>query len=575
MADLTGHTLGRYKVTGKLGEGGMATVYQAYDTRLDADVAVKVIHTENISRGGMDHAMKRFEREAKTLAKLTHPNIVKVIDYGQYQGQPYLVMTYLVGGTLKDRLGQPMPWRTAARLLTPIARALEYAHQQGMIHRDVKPSNILITGSGEPMLTDFGIAKIINEEAGMELTGTNATMGTPEYMAPEQVTSKNIDHRADIYSLGVVFYEMVTGGRPFKADTPMGVLLKQASEPIPMPGIFVKDLPTEVEKVLLKALAKKADDRYDNAGAFAEALEQLTSGGPPTGPIPPMAATSSKPAVPVQPTMYEDLSQTFLAPPVLPDVSRQAYPIPDAIPTRRPAGRSKTRYILGALLGVVLLGLCLLGGGVLYATDGFGVFTAPTIAAPTPTVTPIPFLSGDPKAWIPGTLLIPPEMEIVKEGTNTNEEVAANYDNPAEWLTYLNEIGRETGYFISYRNRAGCSLSSGLTYISLNPIRMRDLSASLVYINQILLDAQKKAGRSLRWVDGIGERAFIEEWTYQDTCDPKHTHHAITIRFARYNGLVGVSVYVLSDQMTREHLYSLAANYAQLIDNHMIFLAMP
>jgi serine/threonine protein kinase len=218
MSNLIGQSLGRYHILEQLGMGGMATVYKAYDTRLETDVAVKVIRTENLSKGVLDRALKRFEREAKVLARLTHPNIVKVTDYGEYQGQPYLVMPYLVGGTLKDKMGHPMPWRTVARLLTPIARALEYAHHEGMIHRDVKPSNILITGSDEPMLTDFGIAKIIDEETIVELTGTNTTMGTPEYMAPEQVTSKYVDQRADIYSLGVVFYEMVTGRRPFQAS---------------------------------------------------------------------------------------------------------------------------------------------------------------------------------------------------------------------------------------------------------------------------------------------------------------------------------------------------------------------
>ena len=254
----------------------MATVFKAYDTRLETDVAVKVIRTENLPQSGVERALKRFEREAKALARLTHPNIVPIIDYGEHAGSPYLVMKYLPGGTLKQMLkGRPMPWQEAAHLLIPVARALDYAHRQGMIHRDVKPSNILITEDGEPMLTDFGIAKIVDDEATMDLTGTSATVGTPEYMAPEQVISKTVDHRADIYALGIVFYEMLTGRRPFEADTPLAVLFKQASEPLPRPRQFAPDLPEAVEKVLFKALSKKPEDRYQSMGEFTVALERL------------------------------------------------------------------------------------------------------------------------------------------------------------------------------------------------------------------------------------------------------------------------------------------------------------
>ena len=279
MNNLIGQSLGRYHILEQLGEGGMATVYKAYDTRLETDVAVKVIRTEALPQNAVERALKRFEREAKALARLTHPNIVKVTDYGEFEGKPYIVMEYLPSGTLKSKLrGKPMPWQEAARLLIPIGRALDFAHRQGMIHRDVKPSNILITADGEPMLTDFGIAKMLDLEETMDLTGTNAAVGTPEYMAPEQATSKSVDARADIYALGVVFYEMVTGRKPYTADTPMAVIIKQASEPLPRPRTFVPDLPQTVENVLLKALAKKPEDRYQNMAEMVVALENLLTG---------------------------------------------------------------------------------------------------------------------------------------------------------------------------------------------------------------------------------------------------------------------------------------------------------
>jgi len=248
MTNLIGKSLGRYHILEQLGEGGMAIVYKAYDTRLERDVAVKVIRTEKLTIESMTRSLKRFEREAKSLAKLTHPNIVPITDYGEHDDKPYLVMPHLPGGTLKKLLkGKPMPWENAVRLLIPIARALHYAHQQGIIHRDVKPSNILITQSGEPMLTDFGIAKILlaNEETA-DLTGTGMGVGTPEYMSPEQFQGKGVDVRADIYSLGVVLYEMVTGRKPYQADTPAAVLIKQATDPLPRPKGFIHDLPDSV-----------------------------------------------------------------------------------------------------------------------------------------------------------------------------------------------------------------------------------------------------------------------------------------------------------------------------------------
>ena len=275
MSDLIGQSLGRYHILEQLGEGGMAVVYKAYDTRLETDVAVKVIRVENLTLGTMERALKRFEREAKALAKLNHPNIVNVTDYGEYEGKPYLVMPYFPGGTLKQKLGKPIPWQEAIQTLLPIAEALDYAHSQKMVHRDVKPANILLTERGQPMLTDFGIAKVLDVEETMDLTGTSAAVGTPEYMAPEQATAKIADHRADIYALGIVLYEMITGRKPYSADTPMAVLIMHARDPLPRPSKFVSGIPNAVEKVLIKALAKSPDDRYQNMAEMVIALEGL------------------------------------------------------------------------------------------------------------------------------------------------------------------------------------------------------------------------------------------------------------------------------------------------------------
>ena len=277
MSKLIGQNLGRYQILELIGEGGMATVYKAHDTHLEREVAIKVIRREAFPPDQLNMILKRFEREAKSLGGLSHPNIVGVIDYGEYEGAPYLVMVYLPGGTLKDRLGKPIHWRDAVRLLIPIARALEYTHEHNIINRDVKPSNILMTEKGQPMLTDFGLVKIFEDKASTNLTASGAGLGTPDYMAPEQWTGE-ATAQSDLYSLGVVLYEMITGHRPYTSDTPAGVLLKQVNEPLPLPKQYVPDLPQNVEAVLLKVLARKPEDRYPDMRSFTDELQNLLDG---------------------------------------------------------------------------------------------------------------------------------------------------------------------------------------------------------------------------------------------------------------------------------------------------------
>jgi len=273
--DFLGKSLGRYHVLEKLGQGGMAAVYKAFDTTLERYVAVKVIlpYAEY-----SDQFLARFNREALTLANLTHPNILKIFDYGEYENHPYLVMEYIANGTLKDWLtGNPISWQRSAQLLSHVARALDAAHAQGVIHRDVKPANILMANGKDPLLADFGIAKLIegNQEA-TKLTGTGVGIGTPDYMAPEQADGE-ADERSDIYSLGVIFYQMVTGKLPYEADTPMAVMLKKLTEPLPRPTHYNPELPEFVENFLLKALAMDPQYRYKDMGEFAEVMERLSS----------------------------------------------------------------------------------------------------------------------------------------------------------------------------------------------------------------------------------------------------------------------------------------------------------
>lgn len=272
---LVGAYIGRYHVLERLGVGGMAVVYKAYDTRLERYVALKLLRTERLDSR---KAAKRFEIEAKALAQLNHPNIVQVLDYGEYEGTPYLVMEYVPGRTLKRFLGKPMPWQQAARLLAPIAHALAYAHERKIVHRDIKPSNILIAEDGKPMLSDFGVAKMLEPDETLDLTGTQVGVGTPWYMSPEQGMGKPVDQRTDVYALGVVFYELVTGRKPYHADTPMAVVVQHINNPLPRPKKFVSSLPGHVEGVIFKALAKSPADRFQEMADFAATLDKLAQG---------------------------------------------------------------------------------------------------------------------------------------------------------------------------------------------------------------------------------------------------------------------------------------------------------
>ncbi|MBW6475047.1 MAG: serine/threonine protein kinase [Anaerolineaceae bacterium] len=273
MQDFVGQQIDRYHITERQGMGGMAVVYKAYDTRLDRDVAIKLIRAEAIPGDQYERLLRRFEREAKAQARFNHRHIVPVYDYGEVEGSPYLVMAYIPGGTLKAYTGQPVPYQQAIRWLIPVADALGYAHNRGIIHRDVKPSNILFGEEQRILLSDFGIAKVMFSPD-QSLTGTGLGVGTPEYMAPEQWLGR-ANEATDQYALGVVLYELVTGKKPYTADTPAAIAIQQATEPLRRPRELVHSIPERVEKVIFKVLSKDPHHRYADMGELQKALEKF------------------------------------------------------------------------------------------------------------------------------------------------------------------------------------------------------------------------------------------------------------------------------------------------------------
>src|SRR5262245_46105754 len=267
---MIGSKLGPYELLEEVGRGGMATVYRAYDRKTDRFVAVKVIHRAI----ALDSkSMERFTREARLIARLEHPHILPVYDYDGQNDPPYIVIRYLPTGTLKDIMERGrLPFHEIAFLLGQVASALDYAHRQSVIHRDIKPSNIMVDGDGNGFLTDFGIARMTEGSTGASLTGTGMAIGTPGYMAPEQSLGVPIDGRADIYSLGVMVYEMLTGQVPFTAETPMAVILKHINDPVPEASRANPQLPASVNSVIMRSMAKRPEERYPTASDFARAL---------------------------------------------------------------------------------------------------------------------------------------------------------------------------------------------------------------------------------------------------------------------------------------------------------------
>ena len=264
---------GRYRVEDKIATGGMSTVYRGLDVRLDRPVALKVMDARYANDSQF---LTRFQREARAVARLKDPGLVAVYDQGLDAAHPFLVMELVEGGTLRELLRErgPMPPHAAAAVLRPVLGGLAVAHRAGLVHRDIKPENVLISDDGEVKLADFGLVRAI-AEAG--ITSTSVILGTAAYLSPEQVSSGAADPRSDVYAVGILAYELVTGATPFSGDNPLAVAYLRMDHDVPLPSSAISGVPPQFDELVARATARNPDDRYADAGQMAEDLDAIAA----------------------------------------------------------------------------------------------------------------------------------------------------------------------------------------------------------------------------------------------------------------------------------------------------------
>ncbi len=342
MSFSAGENVGPYRIIEQLGQGGMASVFKAYHPALDRYVAIKVLHP---AFNGDPNFLSRFQREARVVARLEHPHIVPIYDFAEHKGQPYLVMKFIEGQTLKARLFErPLSKTEAVKIVEAIGSALAYAHTQGVLHRDIKPSNVLLGPDGGIFLADFGLARIA--QAGASTLSKDVMLGTPQYISPEQAKGTGeLDEGTDIYSLGVVLYEIVVGRVPFNADTPFSIIHDHIYTPLPPPTVVNPHVPPAVEQVLMKTLEKARADRFENVDQLLQAFRAAVLG-----------TEDVKSEVPAATKVIEQQPTKVTAPD---DKTAQSEPVPTESPAAsqdEPVKRRRWPWVVG---GIALSVLCL------------------------------------------------------------------------------------------------------------------------------------------------------------------------------------------------------------------------
>lgn len=367
MAESMGRRLaGRYEIRSLIGRGGMAEVHLGFDTRLSRIVAIKMLRSD-LARDSVFQA--RFRREAQSAASLNHPNIVAVYDTGEEMvlgpdgrgiSVPYIVMEYVEGHTVKDLLsdGTPVPINEAVSIVSGVLSALEYSHSQHLVHRDIKPGNIMLTADGKVKVMDFGIARALSDSQAT-MTQTNAVVGTAQYLSPEQARGEQVDARSDLYSTGVVLFELLTGRPPFTGDSAVAVAYQHVQQLAPTPSAITPDVPEPLDRVVLKALAKNREDRYSSAGSMLADLMRATRGGRVNAPETAVWADTRAMPAPAEQTATLPTAPAFA--PVQSPTS--AIPSLKADEVEEPVkGRKKMWIVLGVILAALLI-----VGGVWYA----------------------------------------------------------------------------------------------------------------------------------------------------------------------------------------------------------------
>ena len=421
-----GENVGPYRIIEQLGQGGMATVYKAYHASLDRYVALKVLHPAFHE----DQTFTtRFQREARVVAKLEHPNIVPIYDYSEHEKRPYLVMKYIEGDTLKARLNQgPLTSEEIEQVVNSVGSALAYAHKQGILHRDIKPSNVMIAKDGNMYLADFGLARIA--EAGESTMSSDSIMGTPQYISPEQAMGKkDLDAGTDIYSFGVMLYEMVVGQVPFSADTPFSIIHDHIYTPLPLPKKINPNVPDSVQRVLLKALAKDRLDRYTSTEELMRAFKQAwtEAGVPMQGTAIVMRSTMKDKTDSAKQTSAQGVKTASAAPRATKNLSPWTW-----------MGIGVLALLCAAVLAVVAIGYNRRNNPPPLASDN-----SQPLAATLAPVVQIPVLAATSTAQPPVLAVTPPPQpqpqpqvqNASPEVTMARELVAKNPNDPQTHLT--------------------------------------------------------------------------------------------------------------------------------------------